>query len=146
MPATTHNINGTDYILEISEDNGVSYDVIAHLQGSSIETTFETRDTTTKDSGGWSEKREALRSWSLSSEGLVQFNAENDKAKYNTLFALGTSREKIKIRLTNANAGDYQFIGDAFITSLNFDAPMEDNISFSLTMEGTGPLVLSIIS
>ena len=146
MAATTHNINGTDYILEISEDNGASYDVVAHLTGTSVEATTETRETTTKDSGGWSEKRGALRSWSLSADGLIQFNAENDKAKWQDLYDLMKDREIIDIRLTNSNSGDYQLSGKAIITSLNFDAPMEDNITFSVSMEGTGPLAVTSIS
>jgi len=140
MAATTHVINGTDYILEVTDDDGSSYQLVGHLTTASIEATMETRDVTTKSSAGWRELREGLRSWNGSADGYIRNDAEASVLKYQDLYGFFNTRTKFGIRLTNANTGDYEFVGDVYITSLSAEAPMEDNFSYSMSFEGSGPL------
>ncbi len=51
MPATSI-MNSTDVVIQISEDDGSSYDIIGRATSASLSVSMETRDTTTKDSRG----------------------------------------------------------------------------------------------
>ena len=48
---------------------------ITHSQGGSLNIEHSVRDVTTKDSGGWAEQLEGLRSWSMSASGLMAYDA-----------------------------------------------------------------------
>ena len=145
MAATTNVINGTDFILETTTDGGTTYELVAHLTGTAFSQSMDVRETTTKGSAGWRELREGLRSWSASAEGFIRNDAEASKDKFNDLFALYSARTQFGVKLTNANAGDFELIGDVYITSLEETAEMEDNFSFSISFEGTGPLTYTVI-
>ena len=145
MAATTNVINGTSYILEITEDGGTTYELVAHLTGTSFSQSMDVRETTTKGSAGWRELREGLRSWSASAEGFIRNDAEASKAKFQDLYALYSGRTQFGVRFTNANTGDYELTGDVYITSLEETAEMEDNLSFSVSFEGTGVLTYTAI-
>ena len=138
--------NGTGLILEISTDGGTNYFPTAFATSCSISINMDTRDTTTKESAGWSEKLEAVKSWSVEAEGLQDFSDSASDQNFDDLFAKLSSRDVVKIKFTNATSGDYQYTGDAFITSLSMDAPMEDNVTYSISLEGTGTLSESDVS
>ena len=145
MAASAQPINSSDIILEISEDNGVSYDRIGRANSGSLSTSMDVRDITTKDSDGWRELGSGLRSWSLSGDGLVTYSTETDVVKPNDLYDLIANRTKVKVRFGNANAGDYRYHGDAYLTSYEQEAGTEDNTAFSFQFEGTGELTQEVI-
>ena len=76
--ASTSIMNATDVVIQISEDAGTSYDIIGRANSASLSVSMETRDTTTKDSAGWQENLEGLKSWSLSGDGLVTYSITGD--------------------------------------------------------------------
>ncbi len=145
MAASAEPINATEIIIEISEDNGVSYDKIGKANSASLSSSMDVRDITTKDSAGWRELGSGLRSWSLSGDGLVTYSTVADVAKPNDLYDLITNRTKVKVRFGNANAGDYRYHGDAYLTSYEQEAGTEDNTTFSFQFEGTGILTQEVI-
>lgn len=130
MP-TTGVINGT--LLQVS----VNGTVIAKSTSCSLEITHETRDTTTKDSGGWTDRLGALRSWNLSGDFL---DAEDAAYRFDDLFALINNRTLVTLRMSSGVTGDKYYEGSGFLTSLSREAPMEDNVSGSYSFEGTGAL------
>jgi len=70
MPATSI-MNSTDVVIQISEVDGTTYDIIGRATSASLSVSMETSENTTKDSAGWQENLEGLKSWSLSRDGLV---------------------------------------------------------------------------
>ena len=62
------------------------------------------------------------------------------------LISLITGDPLLYFRFTNANAGDYQFSGAGYITSLEQSSGVEDNLTFSISIEGTGALTGATIS
>jgi len=76
--AATSIMNSTDVVIQISEDGGTTYDIIGRATSASLSVSMETRDITSKDSAGWQENLEGLKSWSLSGDGLVTYSISGD--------------------------------------------------------------------
>jgi hypothetical protein len=81
--------------------------------------------------------REGLREWSGEGEG---FFAHDATYGYDELFALMQSRGVVTIRFSNETSGDEYHEGQAFLTELSADAPVEDSTTFSFSFQGTGAL------
>jgi TP901-1 family phage major tail protein len=146
MAASANPINGTAYVLKVSTDAGVSWDTVAHVQSASFSAGMEPRDTTTKDSAGWRELGEGLRSWSMTGSGLVAYSVGTDEASPKNLFDIYTARTKAKFQFTTANTGDFEWEGDGYITEFSQESGVEDNVTFSISIEGSGPLAVAAVS
>jgi len=134
--ATTGIVNGNDLVVYIGSD------VIAHSTSHSLSISHDARDATTKDSGGWTDRLEGLRSWEASGEGLVAFDGTYDTTD---LFALITNRTKVTIKFSTEVTGDTYWTGSAYLTSLDMDSPTEDSVSMSFTFSGTGALTSATV-
>jgi TP901-1 family phage major tail protein len=124
-------LNGTDIGIYVGGTK------IAGCTSHSTSTSHSLRDATSKDSGGWSESLEGLREWSGEGEG---FFAHDATYGYDELFALMQSRGVVTIRFSNETSGDEYHEGQAFLTELSADAPVEDSTTFSFSFQGTGAL------
>jgi predicted secreted protein len=100
---------------------------------------MEVRDVTTKDSAGWRELLGGLKSWSLSGEGMVTYNLTS-KAGFADLFGHMNSRTRLYFRFGSTTSGEKQYKGHGYLTSLSQDGGVEDNNSFSFSIEGDGAL------
>jgi TP901-1 family phage major tail protein len=118
---------------------GTTPSKVAHCTGVSISLSHEPRETTTKDSGGWSEKLEGLRSWEGSGEGLVAFDDVNGGlALTNSLL----NRTPLTVVFTTNQTGDKKYTGQGYVTSLEISSPeSEDNVTYSFSITGTGALI-----
>lgn len=139
MPASTNVMNGTDVILAISTDAGTTYTTVGKATSASLQMNMEVRDVTTKDSAGWRELLGGLKSWSLSGEGMVTYNLTS-KAGFADLFGHMNSRTRLYFRFGSTTSGEKQYKGHGFLTSLSQDGGVEDNNSFSFSIEGDGAL------
>lgn len=110
---------------------------IAYTQNHTLTMGMETRDATTKDSSGWATKKEGLRSWSISGDGLYYFAATYGPSD---LFGLLENRTRVSLKFTTNVSGDKYFTGYAYLTSLEVSAPQEDTASFSFSFEGDGAI------
>lgn len=135
-------VNGTDLVLEISTDGGTNYYATAFASSCSLSINMDTRDATNKSSSGWADKLEAGRSWSVDADGLQDFQPSGAATitEFDELFAQMNTRSVVKIKFKTSTTGDYYYSGDAYITSLSMDAPTEDNVTYSVSLEGTGAL------
>ena len=124
-------VNGTRFKFYV---NG---SLIAGSTSASISTSMSVRDATSKDSGGWSESLEGLREWSADGEGFFNPSATFG---FDELFAFIESRAVITVRISTETSGESYFQGTAFLTDLSTDAPVEDSMTFSYSVTGTGPL------
>ena len=139
MPASTNVMNGTDVILAISTDSGTTYTTVGKATSASLQMNMEVRDVTTKDSAGWRELLGGLKSWSLSGEGMVTYNLTS-KAGFADLFGHMNSRTRLYFRFGSTTSGEKQYKGHGYLTSLSQDGGVEDNNSFSFSIEGDGAL------
>lgn len=139
---TENVMNGTDLALYVGTADG-SEVLVARATECSISLSEDARDITTKDSGGWRELLEGLRSFSISSSHL---HAEDDSQNVADLISSYMNREKIFVLFSTEESGDYRFNGEARIASLEVNAGVEDNVSYSVSLEGTGALVYEAIA
>ena len=144
--ASTSIMNSTDVVIQISEDGGTTYDIIGRATSASLSTSMEVRDTTTKDSAGWQENLEGLKSWSLSGDGLVTYSISGDYDTPDDLFTLLSNRTKVKVKFGSATSGEVDYTGDAYLTSYEQEAGVEENVSFSFGFTGTGVLTQAAVS
>jgi len=117
---------------------------IARANDASISFTHDTRDITTKDSGGYRELLEGLRSAEASTSGLYAYD---DTHGGDSLFADLKNRTQVELEFTTDETGDTVYAVDAYITSLEFNASsQEDNAGYSASFACTGEFTSSTVS
>jgi len=116
---------------------------ITYSQGASLSIEHSVRDITTKDSGGWSESLEGLRSWSISANGLMAFDATEGTDE---LDDLALDRTSVTIMFSTEVTGDTRYTGSAYMTSISLDSPgQEETATFSCEFVGTGALTAELV-
>jgi len=114
-----------------------SYEPIAHSTSASISFNNDLRDITTKDSGGYQENAGGLRSFELSTDALQDINADLDfKEFYDDVH----ERNEVIVRFAERATGgtDVKWEGSGYVSSLSMDAGVEENVTYSVTITGTG--------
>jgi TP901-1 family phage major tail protein len=144
--AATSIMNSTDVVIQISEDGGTTYDIIGRATSASLSVSMETRDTTNKDSAGWQENLEGLKSWSLSGDGLVTYSISGDYDTPDDLFTLLSNRTLVKVKFGSATSGEIDYTGDAYLVSYEQEAGVEENVTYSFGFTGTGVLTQASVS
>lgn len=131
-------MNATDVLIQFSTD-GVTYDEVGRMTNSSLSISMETRDTSNKDSAGFRELLSGQRSWSLAGDGLVVYSLTSADG-FHDLFGYWSGRTKLFVKFGSVSGGEKSYAGQGFITSLDQEAGVEDNATFSFSFEGTGTL------
>jgi predicted secreted protein len=132
-------INGTNLVLKIG---GVP---ILKATTASLEISVDMPDATTKDSAGWAEFFAGVRSWTVSSDGLVDY-ASSANVETDELVTMLINRSTVAITFTTGASGDAQLAGNAYVTSISQTADMESPAGFSVTLQGTGALTQTTIA
>lgn len=140
MAATTTVINSTDWIVQVTEDSGSSYDTIGKCTSVDINFSMATRDVTTKDSSGWREILSGKMEWNVNFEALVLFDASSDVDRPNDVFSLASARTEVGLRVGKIQTGDYVYTGDGYFVNFGISGGVEDNVTNSIGFEGTSTL------
>ena len=107
--------------------------LIGGQQNCSINRETETSDTTTKDSGVWSEAEAIGLSWSVDLDGLVVIGDEGLKA-------LETAWENLQqVDVKYGTSSNYKS-GKAIITSLSSNSANKEKTTYSVSLQGVGAL------
>ena len=122
---------------------------IAGAKSCKITVNASTLDVSSKDSGIWAEKMGGQLSFNASSENLFVltefkdlFNKLIAREKITISFGYVLNREDNGVPGGGWNMSDTStYTGDAIITSLDANASNGDIASFSINLEGTGPLI-----
>tara|TARA_R110000751_G_scaffold7414_3_gene30305 strand:- start:2300 stop:2749 length:450 start_codon:yes stop_codon:yes gene_type:complete len=142
--ATNNVINGTLAVLKTGTTAGghAAATAIALSTSASLSLSMETRDISNKSSAGWRELLEAQKSWSASCEGMYAMldSAGTAVKNYDDFFALLIARTPMYIEINTGVTGDKYYYGECYITSLEQTAPLEDNMTYSMSFEGTAAL------
>ena len=107
--------------------------LIGGQQGCSINRETETSDTTTKDSGIWSEAEAIGLSWSVDCDGLVVVGDEG-------LEALETAWENLQQVDVKYGSAERYKTGKAIITSLSSNSASKEKTTYSVSFQGVGVL------
>jgi predicted secreted protein len=130
-------LNGTVFLLSIGGT------ALPDQTEGSISISMETRDITTKDSSGYRELLEGVRSGSISVSGLVDDDGAGGAGS--DLFAVLDGRSSVSIVFGFDDASDdYNYSCSAFCTSLEVSAATEDNVTYSATFEITGAITETV--
>jgi len=126
-------VNGTVYVY--STDGNV----IGASTNASISLSVDLPDATTKDSGGWAEHIQGLRSWEGSFEGLYD---PSETYTIKEIFDLINSRTDwaVVFQHTSATAGTLSFTGTASFSSLELTSEMEASMGWTTSFTGNGAL------
>nr|WP_320038855.1 phage tail tube protein [uncultured Bacteroides sp.] len=127
-------INGTDLNLFISGTTG--YTAIAAAKSCSLDITAGVIETSSKDSGKWSEKIAGRLSYKVSTSNMYTDDTANGYAK---LFTLMTNNTPVLFAYSTDKATK-GYIGTAIITNLNNSGEMDGAATITCDMEGTGAL------
>lgn len=137
--ATTGIINGSQYTVMFDSATPVIAD---HVTDLSVSISTETRDTTTKNNGGYRALLPGLKSLSVNFTAYYANDATNGFDELMADFLTGT-KQSVKISSIDWDAspsateiaGDMEITFDAYITSLELSAGTEDNASYTCTLE-----------
>lgn len=136
--ATTGIVNGTDLFvgLDVAAGGaGTTFVAITHATSANINFSMETREATTKDSAGFTEVLEGLRSVSIDAEGMTALDAA---LGYEELYALWNNRTLFNLEFGTAESGDTVYQIKGYMTSLAVSSGVEDSSTFSCSFECTG--------
>lgn len=134
MP-TTNVVNSTLLKLYTGDPTPAA---VGSLTDATLSVNHEPRDITTKDSAGWRELLEGLRSFSISGTCLLAYDdANGGMAQVDSTL----DRTFISFEIGTGVAGDPRMSGEGYVTSFELSSPgSEDNASVSFTIEGSGEL------
>ncbi|MGF9711715.1 phage tail tube protein [Paenibacillus naphthalenovorans] len=110
---------------------------IAGLNEGSITVNGETIDVTTFASGGWIQRIQGLKSAEISLSGFFEANDTNGQNKLRADFLSGTPTTMSA--LLDGTAG---WSGSFLVTSLEYGAAVDGEVSFSASLESTGALTV----
>lgn len=135
-------LDGTDLILSVSGS------ALGFSTGCKVSTSAETGERVTKEasSGKWKEKFIKSFSESISAEGCILTDGDDEIPTYDQLKALMLAGEPIEAayslrdgdKRTGKTAGGYK--GQYLITSLEADGQAGDDGKYSITLENSGPV------
>ena len=125
---------------------------IAYATSASLSVNMDLRDSTSKSSGGWQENLAGLKSWEISGDAFVDVSAD-------TISGVDPFIDGSETSSTNKNVGSLwatwlagaavtvafgnetqEWYGSAIITSISIDAGVEENATYSISLQGTGVL------
>ena len=125
--------------------------LIAYATNATININHSTRGATNKESSGWEEHLEGLRSWDVSCDALYAWVDSAGSAISNlTLSELFTSYIHTRASFTitfgvsTTASDDTKYTGTAWMTSASLTAPLEDTSTYSVNFVGSGALTQTI--
>ncbi len=133
-------VNGTDLVL-YAVDGGTNY-AFGHSRSFTLNLEANPIDATSRDSAGWSEFIIGTRSFTLDFEGLVDYADYIDPAWIKTAI---DNQTKFLVKFTDNLAGGLVYNGYVYVSSMTIDAPVEDVVTYSGTLQGTEIFATSII-
>jgi predicted secreted protein len=116
-----------------------SYQPIGYSTSATLTTSNELRDITNKDSLGLAEYAPGLKTFEITTDALQDFTQDEDfKRQLDDLNTGDSVFVRFSERLTSGT--DVAYAGYVKVTSLSMDAGVEENATFSVTLQGTGDL------
>lgn len=131
-------VAGKDIVLAIFDATGANLLAVAGQQGLTINRTKDSIEVTSKDSkGGWKQKIGSFKDWSIDNDGLYVPSHESHKA----LSAAFKNDELVCIKVIDQKNEVGMFGGLALLTDYSLEAPYDDAMTYSISLDGSGELV-----
>ena len=111
---------------------------ISGQQGLKINRTSDSIEVSSKDTvGGWKSKIAGMKEWSIDNDGLFVPSDEAHKA----LSKAFEDSDLVCIKVVNVKEKKGMFGGLAAVTDYSIEAPYDDAMTYSISLEGNGALV-----
>lgn len=131
-------IAGKDILLAVWDSTGAKLMAVSGQQGLTINRSADSIEITSKDTqGGWKSKIAGMKEWSIDNDGLYVPDHDSHKA----LAKAFDAGDPVCIKVVNGKTKKGMFGGLAVITDYPVEAPFDDAVTYSLTLEGMGALV-----
>lgn len=127
--ATGQKIAGVDILVKV----GTPAVAVGGQSGATLNRSMNVIETTDKTSNGWVTKIGGTKEWSVELESFMVVDDAGFKA-LNTAFK---NRTEVDVEMA---VGSITFKGKALISDFPLEAPQDDAVTFSITLEGTGEL------
>lgn len=129
---------GQNVLLAVYNDDGSKLLAVAGQQELTINRSAESIETSSKDTqGGWKSKIAGMKEWSIDTGGLYVLNDESHTALTNAF----ESGDPICVKIVDIKNQKGMFGGLAAVTEYTLEAPYDDSMTYSITLEGMGALV-----
>ena len=143
LPDASLTYSGPTFGDGATEDD--DFELIACATSGSFSGSMEVIDATTKDNDGQREILTSALSWSMSCDGLIEYGLGSGVRAATELFDIWKDKTKVRIAWTTGVDGDVMLWGDAYITSYEETAGLNEVATFSVSFEGDGSITKSII-
>ena len=131
-------VAGKDILLALWSMDGTKLLAISGQQGLTINRSADSIEITSKDTaGGWKSKIAGMKEWSIDNDGLYVPSDES----HTILSQAFENSDPVCIKVINGKTKQGMFGGLAVITDYPLEAPYDDAMTYSLTLEGMGALV-----
>lgn len=136
--SATGAVAGKDIILSVFDATGTNLLAISGQKGLTINRSADSIEVTSKDTkGGWKSKIAGMKEWSVDNDGFYIPSHASHKA-------LGTAfqnSDPVCIKIVNGKTKKSMFGGLAYVTDYSLEAPYDDGMTYSMSLEGNGALV-----
>lgn len=129
---------GKDVILAIYNFDATKLLSVSGQQGLTINRTADSIEITSKDTeGGWKSKIAGMKEWSIDNDGIYVLSDDSHKELSNAF----ENSEPVCVKIINNKLKKGMFAGFAVITDYSLEAPYDDSMTYSISLEGMGALV-----
>ena len=143
LPDASLTYSGPTFGDGATEDD--DFELIACATSGSFSGSMEVIDATTKDNDGQREILTSALSWSMSCDGLIDYSTAAGSKSATELFDLWKAKTKVRIAWTTGVDGDVMLWGDAYITSYEETAGLNEVATYAVQFEGDGAITKSTI-
>lgn len=107
--------------------------LVAYSKNCTLALKNATMDTTTKDSALWADFLPTVNDWTVTCDGLVALNSAANVTNLMDLLIAGTL---VVVKFSYHEIGNLYWYGNAYVTSIDQNAAMDEPVSFSATFTG----------
>lgn len=136
--AASRAIAGKDILLAVFNLDGSKLLAISGQQSLTLNRTKDSIEITSKDTvGGWKSKIAGMKEWSIDNDGIYIADDESHKILSNAF----EDDTPLCIKIVNLKTQKGLFGGLATLTDYSLEAPYDDSMTYSTSLEGMGALV-----
>jgi TP901-1 family phage major tail protein len=138
--------SGTDLVLKVQAVNGAADEYkLMHCTTCSLSINSDTIDVSTKDSEGWKDLLGGQKSFSLSGDGFMDFASTGSTTDPDELLQNLFDRDAVTFTFALDVQSGYKLTGSGFITSVEISGGTEDAPTYSVSIDGSGPLTKTAV-
>ena len=138
-------VNGNNLRLYAIDGDGTGTRIqLAHSQTVNLDISNSLIDITTKDSNSWMEKLSGQRSFSVSTDGLLDYDTTGTHdGPALADFAIAGTELHFSFGITvggTLSTGDVVYTGSGFVSSFNQSGGTDDSPTYSISIDSNGAL------